>query len=139
MKVVINKCFGGFGLSHKAVMRYAEIKGITLFPFVDARSKTGMLEFDRHVPYIEGDDAFIIYYSTKPLTADGKYEKGSYFSESEIARNDIDLVKVVKELGEKANGSCAALEIIEIPDDIQWEIDEYDGMESISEQYRSWG
>lgn len=31
MKVVINACYGGFGLSHEAVLRYAEIKGITLY------------------------------------------------------------------------------------------------------------
>ena len=32
MKVVINACYGGFGLSEKAVMRYAELKGLTLYP-----------------------------------------------------------------------------------------------------------
>ena len=32
MKVVINKCYGGFGLSDAAMHRYAEIKGITLYP-----------------------------------------------------------------------------------------------------------
>ena len=32
MKIVINSCFGGFGLSEAAVMRYAEIKGITIYP-----------------------------------------------------------------------------------------------------------
>jgi hypothetical protein len=32
MKVVIDRCYGGFGLSHEAVMRYFEIKGITVYP-----------------------------------------------------------------------------------------------------------
>ena len=27
MKVVINSCFGDFGLSHKAIVRYAELAG----------------------------------------------------------------------------------------------------------------
>jgi hypothetical protein len=31
VKVVYNACYGGFGLSHEAIMRYAEIKGITLY------------------------------------------------------------------------------------------------------------
>jgi len=31
MKVVINTCYGGFGLSHEAMLRYAEIKGIKLY------------------------------------------------------------------------------------------------------------
>lgn len=30
MKVVINKCYGGFSLSEKAILRYAEIKNINL-------------------------------------------------------------------------------------------------------------
>jgi len=48
------------------------------------------------------------------------------------------LVRVVEEMGEKANGRFAKLEIIEIPDDIKFEIDEYDGFESIHEKHRSW-
>jgi hypothetical protein len=27
-KVAYNACYGGFSLSHKAIMRYAELKGI---------------------------------------------------------------------------------------------------------------
>jgi hypothetical protein len=31
MKIVINDCYGGFGLSYEGVMRYAELKGIKLY------------------------------------------------------------------------------------------------------------
>jgi hypothetical protein len=48
------------------------------------------------------------------------------------------LVQVVEELGKEANGNYAKLEIIEIPDDVDWEIDEYDGMEHIAEKHRTW-
>ena len=37
MKVVINKCFGGFGLSEKAILRYAELKGLTVWPKKDKK------------------------------------------------------------------------------------------------------
>ena len=37
MKVVINKCYGVFGLSVDAMLRYAELKGFELYPFVDKR------------------------------------------------------------------------------------------------------
>jgi hypothetical protein len=33
MKIVINKCYGGFSLSPKAIKRYAELKGIPCFLF----------------------------------------------------------------------------------------------------------
>ena len=48
------------------------------------------------------------------------------------------LVKVVEELGKKANGQHADLEVVEIPDDIEYEIDEYDGIETIREKHRTW-
>lgn len=57
---------------------------------------------------------------------------------NEIKRNDPILIQVIEELGEKANGNVATLKIIEIPDDIEWEIEEYDGSEWISEKHRTW-
>jgi hypothetical protein len=32
----------------------------------------------------------------------------------------------------------ARLKIIEIPDDIEWHIEEYDGLEHIDENHRTW-
>ena len=57
---------------------------------------------------------------------------------SDIARNDPILVYVVETLGNEANGSFAKLRIVEIPDDVNWEISDYDGMESVEEVHRSW-
>ncbi len=48
------------------------------------------------------------------------------------------LIKVCEQLGEKANGRFADLKIVEIPDGIEYEIDEYDGLESIHEKHQSW-
>lgn len=55
-----------------------------------------------------------------------------------LERNDPDLVAVVEILGEKANGRCADLKIVEIPDDVIWYVNDYDGLETIDEQHRSW-
>jgi hypothetical protein len=55
-----------------------------------------------------------------------------------IPRDDPLLVKVVTELGEKANGECARLHIADIPDNVDWEIDEYDGNETVEEKHRRW-
>ena len=79
MKICINTCFGGFGLSDEALR---------------------MLGFKTRYPL--------------------------------ISRTDPRLIEVVSTLGEAANGCCARLAIVSIPDEAtDWEIDEYDGSEGI--------
>lgn len=53
-------------------------------------------------------------------------------------RNDPRLVKIVEKLGEEANGRFAKLKVIEIPDGVEWEIEEYDGYEHVAEKHRTW-
>lgn len=53
-------------------------------------------------------------------------------------RCNSKLISVVEKLGAAANGQFTELRIVEIPDGIDWYIDDYDGMESIHEQHRSW-
>ncbi len=137
MKIAINVCFGGFGLSHKAVMRYAELSGFKLYPFTEKRKSDGGLEFGKFAPYIGQNDAFMIHYSKKPLVNE-KDQEGSYFSVYEISRSDPILIRVIEELGQSANGDHAKLSIVEIPDGIEYEIDEYDGNERIAEKHRTW-
>lgn len=54
-------------------------------------------------------------------------------------RNDPKLIEVVEQLGDKANGANARLNIVEIPDDVDWIIQEYDGVEWVAEKHRTWG
>ena len=56
----------------------------------------------------------------------------------ELDRSDPHLVKVVEELGTQANGKYANLKVVEIPDGVTWQIDEYDGCEWVAEAYRTW-
>jgi hypothetical protein len=62
----------------------------------------------------------------------------NYFSDRDILRTDAILLEVVDELGTEANGQCAKIKIIEIPDDVEWEISEYDGIEHVAEKHRTW-
>lgn len=55
-----------------------------------------------------------------------------------IKRNDPKLVEVVERLGEDANGNFADLSIVEIPDDVDWVVEEYDGNEWVAEKHRTW-
>ena len=59
-------------------------------------------------------------------------------SEHDIARDDPDLVAVVEELGDLANSRFSELKVVEIPDNVKWEVDESDGMEHIAEVHRIW-
>ena len=48
-------------------------------------------------------------------------------------RTDPDVIALFEEMGsERSSGRCANLQIEEIPDDVEFEIDEYDGMETVS-------
>lgn len=146
MKLVINRCFGGFGLSHKAIMKYAELKGIKLYAWVDEHTL-------RHTPEATVETATMVHYATVTKEVYAKFNKlwketvrenrgdlgdGGYFCESSIDRDDGALVKTVELLGDEANGHCAKLKVITIPDGTEYQIDEYDGLESVHEVHKSW-
>ena len=111
MKVVINACHGGFGISQKAMERYAELKGFKLI--TDNRGH------------------FSLYY------ADSISDE-NMICDYNMARNDPDLVRVVEELGTAANNWAADLKVVDIPDDVEWDIEEYDGLEWVAESHRTW-
>jgi hypothetical protein len=52
-------------------------------------------------------------------------------------RTNPDLVRCVETLGSASSGTYANLKVVEIPDDVEWQIEEYDGAESIHEVHRS--
>ena len=138
-EIVINKCFGGFELSHKAIMRYAKLSGFPLYAYTDKRDKEGNLLSSNlpqskrmvEIKNLTGEEYIIHYYK------DRNFKK--YFWDNDIKRDNKILVKVVKELKEEANGKCAELKIVKIPADVRYEIEDYDGMESIHEKHKSWG
>lgn len=92
MKIVVNRCWGGFSLSQEA----CEALG---------------LEWDGY---------------------------GYFHRYNDKDRADPKLVEVVERLGDRANGAHASLRVVEIPDGIDWEIDDYDGVETVREKHRSW-
>jgi len=143
VKVVVNKCYGGFGLSYEAMMLWAKLKNMKLYAYVSvAEYKDGPHEsrdWERYAPYRPGAEVFCIHYSTSLLSKTGKLSDKGYVSEYDIPRDDPALITVVEKLGEKACGRCAELRVIEIPAGVEYEIDEYDGNETVHEKHRSWG
>jgi hypothetical protein len=90
MKIIINTCYGGFGLSEKALAIFNERSGTV-----------------------------------------NTYGR-------DITRNNPILVEIVEQLGEAADGGFAELKVVEIPDDVKWQIEEYDGNEWVAEKHRTW-
>ena len=66
-----------------------------------------------------------------------KYSLQTWYAR-EIGRDDPTLIQVVEQLGAAANGSHAELRIVEIPDGVNWYIEEYDGNEHVAERHRTW-
>jgi hypothetical protein len=113
MKIVINCDYGGFSLSDWAIETYADRKGIKLKKEKTLDSFGGITLFTN---IVTNED----------------------FESRDIERNDPVLVKVVEELGSKSFGFAANLKIVEVPDDVDWEVVEYDGLEHIAEKHRTW-
>lgn len=137
-EVVINSCFGGFGLSPKAVMEYAKLSGFNVYPYV---TDYGSGDYNKTTRWNNGDNDMCIYWLKEDIGDNPSSEKlnnAEWFHEHEIQRDDKILIQVVRKLKDKANGICALLNIVEIPDDVEYQIEEYDGNEHIAEKHRIW-
>ncbi len=56
-----------------------------------------------------------------------------------MRRDDPKLVACVEKLGPKASGEASRLEIVEIPDNVDWYIsDDETGIEIVREKHRYW-
>jgi len=138
MEIVINVCFGGFSLSDQAETLYAKKKGFEIFRYVQSKYefRDGVNEYTK---IKDGEGGMFSHTFTRDYgpVCNG-YDDGTYWSSRDIERNDPALVEVVRELREEANGQCAELKIADIPKDVKWQIEEYDGLEHIAESHATW-
>lgn len=104
MKLLINVCYGGYGLSNEALELWAKKKNMVL------TKKT--TEYGDYDYYVDGDTIISGY---------------------DIDRDDPTIIEVFEELGsERTSGNHAELSLVELPDDCEYSITEYDGWESIA-------
>ena len=139
MELVINNCFGGFSLSAEAEDMYAAGKGLTLYRYEQTKYKhrDGVDEYVR----VNAADAGLFYHAYTQDHGEKCAElpdDDSYWSDHDIKRDDPLLIEVVRNLGKAASGQFAALKIVEIPDGVEYEINEYDGNEHVAEAHRTW-
>lgn len=120
MQVVINKCYGGFGLSDKAYEMLIE-KGWKASKYINGNLPKGVK---------------ISINDSKEMSMLGKYYCSWYGDED---RTNKDVIDVIKKLGTEANGRHAQLAVVDIPDGTDFTIEEYDGIEWIAEKHATWG
>jgi hypothetical protein len=62
-----------------------------------------------------------------------------WYIDADVCRDDECLLRIIKDVGlDAAGGQFSKLKIVEIPDDVDWEIKEYDGVEWVAEKHRTW-
>jgi hypothetical protein len=132
MKIVINTVFGGFSLSDVALCLYASKKSITLYPTSD----------EYHTTYFTVPEGEQFKWSDS-MSREERIAVSSQINEQilysgNIPRDDTALVQVVQELGAAADGEYSVLKIVDIPDEIDWYIVEYDGKEHVAETHKTW-
>lgn len=134
MKIVYNACYGGFSVSEAGIMRYAELKGIKLYP---EKGKWGLTTYwtqpkESIKGHLEEDEFYGATHEQRVYS--NKVSSENQISNREFVRHDPILVQVVEELGKAASGDCADLKIFET-DSRMYRIDEYDGYESVATSY----
>lgn len=112
-RIVINRSYGEFCISHKALVRLREL-----------RQREALDEKDPGIYW--------------PVAAGPREPSLNQYGKS-IPRDDENLVRVVEELGKAADGHAASLRIVTIPENVKWVITNTEGGEQVSEAHRTWG
>jgi hypothetical protein len=155
MKIVINESYGSLHLSIKATRRLAELMGRECY-FYEQKDgifvlATEILNYndDYHhyfcfdIPNIQNviDNAKMVG-QNEEYNVYKKHE--IYFSGdgdfTAISRTNPLLVQVVEELGRECDVRCVVLKVVEIPDGVDWYIDEGScaSGECVRELHRVW-
>ena len=113
MKYVLNKCFGGFSVSK------------------DVYEKLGY----------DWDGYGYLYNFCNDVSKEEFGKEGVYLHSDLPIRSHLKLIKAVEDVkaeGKDPSGRFANLVIVDVPDDVEVELSEYDGIETLEEVHRSW-
>lgn len=142
MEILLNKDYGGYGLSLEARVKILQRKGVEFF----------LYEYDHYDNYDSvvyklidckkalkkfkggGFDTIRIttkYFGKEWISIEEAFENMNKTYDLFNDRLDKDIIAVVKKLKEKASGFLSKVCIIEIPDDCYYFISDYDGVETV--------
>ena len=138
-KIAINTCYGGFGLSPKALLWLFEhgCKDIAVsvadwYSTPESYSK----DVTSYEWYLKDDgyDMFIVTFSDCR-----QFVLKDIFATNHKLRESDKLIECIEHLGEEASiKAYSRIEIVEIPSSVDWSIECDDGREIIVEKHRIW-
>lgn len=145
MKIVLNKCYGGYSISSKAAIwcyeqGWKELATPIKEYFTEKERTDPVTERFSLAHALRNWDLYCKGELKSSFVTTFTLDKTAVLDTRPKDRTHPILVKCIETLGKEANGSHADLKIIEIPDDVKgWHIEEYDGIESVHEDHTSWG
>lgn len=138
MRLVINKRFGGFGLSIEALYKCVKENSplVTQYHYGEPGFTNDWAKFEKEEAIEDYKEYKTSHWHRFLYDAENKILYT--FNKHEWNRSEPELIALVEEMGAEANGDYAELKIVEIPDDVEFYISDYDGVETIREKHRSW-
>jgi len=138
-KVILNKCYGGYGFSVKAHKEYCKAKNIPCYVYVytcDTNNSSILVKWDTDD---EPNTAFIWYITKDNVNKLDDIHDEDMILLERVSREDSTLIDIVERLGKEANSRYSELKIVEIPNSIkEYVIDDYDGYETLHEKVQVW-
>lgn len=146
MEILLNKYYGGYGLSLEAKVKILQRKGIEFFLYYCDRFDFydnydivvyKLVDCKKDLERFKGGSVDKVLITTKYFGKEFFGNNDEAFNNSKTLydlfhdRLDKDIIAVVKELKEKASGLLAKVCIIKIPDDCYYVIKNYDGVEMV--------
>jgi hypothetical protein len=139
MKIVLNGCYGGFGLSYEAMVVYWHARCRDLYFYRDISAYddyTKVHKYERislaDIQRSRNTWTGFIYCTTEDQGEYLDHFPEDVVNDRDIERTDPILISVIETMGsEAASGRFAKLYIEEIPNGTQYKIDEYDGIEEL--------
>lgn len=155
MKVLISKNYGGFTIPYYIMEEYAKKTNKPIYYYLEGYLENGKKFTKLNFLELEEKYQFSLRYKEKDF---GDILQAEYSSDNfqeilgEIISHETDykienlrtnetLINIVEEnmsLMNNDNQNFAKLKVVEIPDDVDWEVEDYDGVEWIAEKHRVW-
>lgn len=141
MELLINRCWGGFGVSPRTLWHTAQLKEITIFPYLDelhfgpngeiSRTFTKISDINSIKRSLTTDVTFLQKNPGKDILNGDVQQFDPWDFYPNDHRSDKELIAAVKADGELANTPYNKPRVVIIPDGFDYKIDDYDGMESV--------